>query len=172
MGAKTNILNKKFGRLKAIEEESVRTHKGSVLFKFLCDCGNISVHEASRVKRGEIISCGCSRRVDDEQKALTRVLFSDYKAGAKNRSLTFNLTIEEFTTLINKNCFYCGVEPREQFRKFKGRANGVDRIDSSIGYNLLNVRPCCKICNLAKKDLSDSEFLEWIDRLVKHNEGL
>jgi len=45
--------------------------------------------------------------------------------------------------------------------------NGIDRIDSSKGYIKDNIRPCCGICNKAKRDLSDSVFKSWIERLIE-----
>lgn len=41
----------------------------------------------------------------------------------------------------------------------------IYRIDSTKGYVLSNVRPCCKVCNRAKGTLSLKEFLNWIQDL-------
>jgi len=50
--------------------------------------------------------------------------------------------------------------------------NGIDRIDSQLGYNKENCLSCCEICNKAKRDLSLTEFVKWIDRIKNHNLSL
>ena len=42
-------------------------------------------------------------------------------------------------------------------------SSGLDRIDSSIGYESNNVVPCCKVCNRMKDVLSTDEFLAAIE---------
>jgi len=46
--------------------------------------------------------------------------------------------------------------------------NGIDRRDSSIGYELSNCYPCCKFCNYAKMSFPLQEFEQWMNRLVKY----
>jgi len=41
-------------------------------------------------------------------------------------------------------------------------------VDSSLGYVLGNVVPCCSTCNFAKRDMAYQEFLAWLDRLVAY----
>jgi hypothetical protein len=45
--------------------------------------------------------------------------------------------------------------------------NGIDRIDSKLGYVEGNVVSCCKICNSAKGDLTLAEFENWINKMIK-----
>ena len=45
--------------------------------------------------------------------------------------------------------------------------NGIDRVDSNIGYIFENCVPCCKLCNMAKKEYPVEEFKEWIAKLGK-----
>lgn len=46
--------------------------------------------------------------------------------------------------------------------------NGIDRVDSSLGYTVDNVVPCCKLCNQAKNNLSKQEFVDWVKRVYDH----
>ena len=46
--------------------------------------------------------------------------------------------------------------------------NGIDRVDSSKGYTIDNVVPCCSACNYAKHEMSVSEFKEYITRVYNH----
>lgn len=55
-----DIRNKKFGRLKAIEPTDRRyKSNGSVIWKCICECGNIAYIEESSLSNGAIKSCGC-----------------------------------------------------------------------------------------------------------------
>lgn len=45
--------------------------------------------------------------------------------------------------------------------------NGIDRIDSDLGYVDGNVKSCCFICNRAKGNLSIIDFRKWIDNIIK-----
>ena len=82
-----------------------------------------------------------------------------YQYKSKHRNLSFSLTLEEFESLINKPCHYCGesVEPR-----------GLDRVDNRIGYinngQIQNCVAACSECNFMKKDMLKHRF---IDRAVK-----
>lgn len=90
-----------------------------------------------------------------------------YKHNAKRRFLEWELTKEDFVRLINLDCYYCGAEPSEMIvgRK-KFICNGIDRIDSSRGYSLANVAPCCKYCNQMKMAMNDEEFVARCRRIV------
>ncbi len=92
--------------------------------------------------------------------AAMRRLFSNYVAGAKNRNIAFGLSLEDFRELVTKDCFYCSSPPLFIVQTAHSRLayNGVDRMDSSIGYTPGNCVTCCKPCNWMKKDMSVSEF--------------
>lgn len=47
--------------------------------------------------------------------------------------------------------------------------NGIDRKDNQLGYEILNVVSCCKICNIAKNDMKICEFLSWIEVVFRKN---
>ena len=75
-----------------------------------------------------------------------------YRYNSKMKGREFSLTKEQFKELVLKECYYCGQK--------ENPINGVDRMDSSYGYNLINSVPCCSRCNKAKMDLSVDEFLQ------------
>jgi hypothetical protein len=105
-------------------------------------------------------------------------VFNSYRARAKRSKIAFTLTKDEFLSMIQRDCQYCGIPPMmvgvspkrdnkdPAYSSFKW--NGVDRVDNSKGYILANVTPCCMLCNLAKKNLSSNQFLEWALRLSCH----
>ncbi len=91
--------------------------------------------------------------------------FVMYINQAKGRGLDFSLTENEFYKITSSNCFYCGSAPepkrvsggKKQNRTFF--ANGIDRVDSDIGYIPSNCVPCCEFCNRAKRNYTVGFFL-------------
>lgn len=53
-----NLKGKRFGRLIALEPTEKR-QAGSIIWKCLCDCGNISYVSCKTLVAGQILSCGC-----------------------------------------------------------------------------------------------------------------
>lgn len=113
-------------------------------------------------------------------------LLNRTKQNAKRRKISFSLTREEFVDLIFGNCVWCGCSPSEKYNVAVSKNgytqmkhatqritegwiyfNGIDRIDSSKGYETSNVQSCCKFCNFAKNDRTDAEFKLWIQVLSK-----
>ncbi len=97
-------------------------------------------------------------------------MYNTYVRGAKNRGLSFELTKDEFNAIITQRCFYCGSKPEQilykQGMQSKFLYNGIDRINNDIGYEIGNVIPCCRFCNMAKGRHTFSEFEKWIERLI------
>jgi len=85
--------------------------------------------------------------------------FGRYKKDAKIRSISWNLTFEEFITFWQKPCFYTG-------RSIE--TIGLDRIDNNLGYCVENVVSCCKEVNRAKADMSQQDFLAMCGSIVKN----
>ena len=73
------------------------------------------------------------------------------------RNLPFIISIEEFIPLYKAPCYYCGCS----------KAQGLDRIDSSIGYLVTNIVPCCHICNSMKMQLYVKDFLLQCNKISK-----
>ena len=55
------------------------------------------------------------------------------------------------------NCIYC-----EYLNSYV--RNGIDRLNSDIGYKMNNVVPCCYNSNRAKMDMPVDEFLNYLSR--------
>ncbi len=90
--------------------------------------------------------------------------FSVLKSEAKRRELEVSITLDQYLKIISNPCFYCG-------GPLPNGGGGLDRINSSIGYVLGNVRPCCTQCNVAKASFTELQFKEWALRLVNHWAG-
>jgi len=95
--------------------------------------------------------------------------YRHYINKAANRGLIFELTKDEFLDITSKPCHYCGVASSITVKNHACCTtdgfyvcNGVDRVDSSKGYTLDNVVPCCTQCNIAKLNKNIAEFLIWV----------
>lgn len=161
----------RYGRLLAIKPTCRREKSnGSIVWEFMCDCGNSCERSVSRVTGGQFASCGCGftgpklgRTVEE---AYFRLAFDLYKRNAAKRSLEFSLTLGEFISISKRRCEYCGGSELRKRKGYSARAVGVDRRDNDNGYSKRNCVPCCRTCNLAKRDMSYTEFNKWIKRLV------
>lgn len=69
--------------------------------------------------------------------------FSAAKFKAKARGLSWVLDYDQYAGLLAKRCEYCRCRTNDT-------GVGLDRLDSAIGYELLNVVSCCWPCNMAK----------------------
>jgi len=73
------------------------------------------------------------------------------------------LELEDFEKLTQLNCAYCGEAPAHSLDGY----NGIDRVDSSLGYTPNNSWPCCEICNRMKSDTSQEFFIEHILKIAR-----
>ncbi len=99
-------------------------------------------------------------------------MFQCYRSGARRRGLQFDLTAPQFDALIVQACHYCGAPPSATHGK-KGKrepviANGIDRLDSALGYSPANCVPCCRTCNMAKMATPYADFVAWVLRAARH----
>ncbi len=78
----------------------------------------------------------------------------------KEKGFPFCMSFYEFKALkhLDSPCHYCGLPP-----------TGLDRIDSSQGYLVENVVPCCYRCNLMKSDLTQADFIAHVRRIIANS---
>lgn len=149
-----------------------------------CECGNKKEVDAKHLISKAIRSCGCllkevarSRFLEREPiDALKRQMYLTYISSAKVRGIPMDITEDQFHEIASGDCDYCGSPPSE----FKSRlrvehapylANGIDRVDSSVGYVIGNVVPCCKNCNIAKNAMSREVFIKMCEMVTRHCAG-
>lgn len=178
-GKFVNLVGRRFGRLVVKERSPERrfTAGGSpyLTWNCLCDCGNFSEVDTASLTRGSSQSCGCLR-VEQLQwkrqrsfqlrraKRLSSVelLFRYYQRCAKGRDLVWELSLEKFSALVLADCSYCGLPAKES--KSRSGCNGIDRKDNTQGYLESNSVPCCQMCNRAKSNLEEGEFVGYLLR--------
>lgn len=101
----------------------------------------------------------------DEYKKSPHTRYQTYKRNAKHKNRNFDLSEEEFTEMTKLPCVYCG----DYSDTYNGELfNGIDRIDSSLGYSMDNCVPCCATCNRMKLDLSVDDWMNKIQQIIEH----
>lgn len=175
-----DLIGKRYGRGVVTKKVGKDKHNCFV-WELVCDCGNIYDGTTGNLNSGHIKSCGCYNRdvVKENIKKATKkitlpkghaarnMLLKSYQTNAKKRNLSFSLTDDQFFTITKQLCNYCGVSPETVYKSKSSNYiyNGIDRVNSNLGYELDNVVPCCKRCNQAKNDMTEEEFTKWISRV-------
>lgn len=130
--------------------------------KIRCVCGK---EHYTKNKLELVNPCRCC--VKDVRSEIANRSYNIYKASAKERNLSFNISPAHFDHLIKSNCFYCYAEPRMYSENIE--RVGIDRLNNSIGYEPENVISCCEDCNMKK---GTSSILEFIDKIKIINERM
>lgn len=176
---KSDMIGKKFNKL--LIEEFAYVKQGNSYWKCLCDCGKEVIVPRHALKSNNTTSCGCAKIYNNKKGEIgLKRLYSQYKSQAVKNDREFNISIEEFKRLTSSTCTYCGSSPvsvimirvnkNKEVQEFsKYLYNGLDRVDSSKDYNLDNVVPCCKWCNIAKRDRSVEDFLNHISNIYQYS---
>jgi hypothetical protein len=118
--------------------------------------------------KGACRSCACAK-----PDAPMNAWIHRYRVNARNKGRKFELTREEFESLVSSPCHYCGEPPslRNVSTATKVPLNGIDRLDSSGGYLPENVVTCCSICNNMKGTMSYADFIDRCSRISGYNNG-
>lgn len=189
-----NLIGQTFNRLTVIEKAERTNNPTKWICK--CACGNTVVVYGHFLKNGSTKSCGCIKlkhlKIDYKNNIIYKpekgeeglnFLFKKYQTRAKRKDLPFELTIEEFKKLTSSTCFYGGETPSNRIARssvskkpVKLEAikyseyiyNGVDRLNSNIGYTINNCVPCCYKCNIMKNDMTLDEFEKQIINIFYH----
>jgi hypothetical protein len=172
----------------------VPTRYRQIKWSCKCDCGKEVSVVAASLTSGSTKSCGCLRLSVSAARFRDRIVHPDYEPNRKKAMVRqvskrllcisrkrkdSNLTLQDIEVLVLDKCFYCGASGRNKCRDKNGSKqlpavvleyNGIDRIDSNRGYTKENSVTCCYRCNLAKNDMSQSEFFDLISAI--HNKHL
>lgn len=153
------------------------------MWEALCDCGKHTLISTSNFTHGGTISCGCYHNKLIKQGANTKpygeATFNSKYLAYKQRAIkhkkqiSFTLNKEQFRALITAPCHYCGVIGSSTYKSKPNAngnfpSNGIDRIDSNLGYTIDNCVSACGICNKMKNDLSYDQFMAHIKRVFSY----
>jgi hypothetical protein len=162
--------------------EFVRSDKKRKLY-YKCQCKNCG--SILTVRKDVIVAataCHCAKCVGNSKKPTTEVAYNvsrgNYKRAAIFRGLSWDLSPEEFKDIVSKPCHYCGAEPvqKNHLKRYMRvetpvYLNGVDRVNSKLGYSVDNCVPCCEKCNRMKLDYSKEDFLSHIEKIYKFHKS-
>lgn len=182
---KSNLIGQTFTKLTVIEQSDCAECKRWVC---RCSCENEIFVKTARLINKHTQSCGClmyDKREFDQSKrkrnyhpqefSARRIWYRRYNDPENGDYLSF----EDFLTLSQQDCFYCGAPPGnyqnlflndEKASKFAKEVggftySGLDRVDNSLPHTKENCVACCKTCNYAKRDRSLGDFYQWIYNL-------
>lgn len=184
-----DLTGKTFGRIEVLEYVGIEDHKAQ--WRCRCSCGNEFITKGIYLTTGDTQSCGCLLKEKERENGKTigkrnlsnfvdtvrqssgesakKHLYYLYKYRAEKKGINFELTLEQFSEITKKSCFYCGAEPSQEkvYKKAYGTYvyNGIDRRDNNLGYTAKNSVPCCKHCNTAKMTMTEDEFADWVHRV-------
>jgi len=176
-----DLNGRQYGKLVVVKESGRDSH-GNVTWLCRCECGTEKVVGGDALRSSGTRSCGCAtqkfrREAYAQKRKLTgsrgtgfRQLINYYKHDARRRGFRWGLSEDQFAELTQKNCQYCGAHPTQVCRPDMTPwvYNGVDRVDSTLGYEPGNTVPCCKTCNEMKLDRTVTEFLTHVQAIVTH----
>jgi len=91
-----------------------------------------------------------------------KIHYSNYIRSANDKNLEFGLSPDEFDEIVKANCYYCGIIQERGF-------NGIDRMNSCVGYVADNCVNACSMCNYMKASLSVDAFLGRVEHILTHN---
>lgn len=180
-GPREDLSGQRFGRLTVVKPTETRI-ESQVAWECLCECGTKHLARSSALKSGGTQSCGCLQKerqreavaLPEGESEFNRVIRT-YKYGAKKRKIEFSLSKKEMRILTKDNCFYCGAAPFSISSNENSNGdyiyNGIDRVDASLGYRLDNVVTSCKHCNVAKRDMSQGSFAEFVCMAHEYQSG-
>jgi 5-methylcytosine-specific restriction endonuclease McrA len=160
----------KYGKLTVLYLDGI--YKSGTKWVLQCECGKTVIRLASNFKKKQHRhSCGCEPTNPGKKDAGLRRMYADYKTSAQKRGYAFDISLKTFKLLIFQKCNYCNAEPSDRYSGWIAhnfKANGIDRVNNSVGYSKDNCVTCCSNCNRAKGKMSEKEFLDWV-KLVFYN---
>ena len=165
----SDLIGKQIGELFVIRRaEEVETNQGT-MWECKCSCGNTKIIRGSSLTTKNATSCGCKwRRASYEE--ISGSYWWGLKRNAQKRKFAFEVTQQEMWELFLKQNRQCALSDAEiGFGKGlnrNGQTASLDRIDSSKGYVIGNVRWVHKTVNQMKWDLSDESFFQWVHRVA------
>lgn len=85
--------------------------------------------------------------------------YNIYKRSADQRNIEFCLSYPLYESIVSSPCVYCNEVQERGF-------NGIDRVDSTVGYVESNCQSCCQMCNYMKGCCSVDYFLKKIEHIL------
>lgn len=172
----------KFGQLLVIKRSKNYTKTRGALWECVCDCGSIVEIASNCLTSGNNITCGNKSKHYNTQfdcknyrfGELPAVHLNTIKQNAIKRNIKFDVTGEYLWDLFvkqNKKCAISNIDlaftPHRNSHKFRYMTTAsLDRINSSQGYIIDNVRWVHKDINKMINNYGDNKFIDYCIRSV------
>lgn len=179
-----DITGQKFGQLSVIKRLPEYTKTRGAMWECQCECGNTVKLASNCLTSGNNVTCGDKSKHYGTQLDTHNVRFGEIpavhltsiKQNATKRNLEFNVTGEYLWELFlkqEKKCAISNIElvftPHRNSHKFRYLTTAsLDRIDSSKGYVIGNVRWVHKDINKMLSNYGDTKFIDYCLRCVNH----
>lgn len=189
---RANYIGRQFGEILVVSNSvpSNGTNRGGI-WNCKCSCG--VEFELIGYKLHSRKSCGhlaaeTSKATGAKNRRPERVTITNqyrqHRENATSRGFSY-LPKEDWYEIVKKPCYYCGdIDIRnavtaphykkrcysltEEIKKtYAVEINGIDRLNSNIGYKKENVVPCCAMCNRMKMEYNINDFLSKIKLIYK-----
>jgi hypothetical protein len=165
-----DLTGRRFGKL--VVKKLIGTKNSARHWLCECDCGGTTQTRGYSLTSGRIGACACGRREKFKIKRQYETgldpawyrAYSRFIHCADVRHHDNEISGEVFKEMCLISCWYCGGFS-------ESGVNGIDRINSDLGYLKNNVRSCCKRCNYAKNNMTEQEFGDWVKRIYAHMFG-
>jgi hypothetical protein len=117
--------------------------------------------EAEKSKKWREANPEKVKQINKESSENINYHYKNYRLSAETRRLEFPLTKDEFILIVSLPCYYCGIIQPKGF-------NGIDRLDSTIGYSLDNCKSCCEMCNMMKGTTGQNVFIQRVEHILTY----
>ena len=129
-------------------------NQGNITHKLCPNCGELKSVDNFQINPRNID--GYSEYCHDCINYSLKRRYSRYVRRAKNANMEFNLSMQEFDMITSQPCTYCG----RYSVIYQGIGiNGIDRVDSSLGYVTENIVSCCAMCNKMKLNYKKEDWI-------------
>lgn len=140
--------------------EETELNMPSMADKACSRCGSVTNGFNRNKKSRDGLASHC-KSCQGEQDRKPESRFSQQRGSNRRRGIPWELTLEEYKTLVIRPCEYCELE-------LNPTGSGLDRMEAAKGYVTGNVVPCCATCNMFKaRALTYEEMKEEIGPAVR-----
>ena len=119
-------------------------------------------HNAETIKKWRDSHPEKVQEINEQKNKNMNYSYTNYKYSASLKQLMFEISQEDFILLVKSPCNYCGIIQEKGF-------NGIDRLNSSVGYVKNNCVSCCAMCNYMKGCLNKDIFIQRTEHIATYN---
>lgn len=162
-----------FGKLIVLKRDFSR--KKRTYFICQCSCRKKLSVWAADLKNGHTTTCGAAKHFLQSDSPswkgcgeLSGHFVAHIKCHARNRKIKFNVSIQYLWKLFQKQKRKCNLSGVPISLDKTNRTASLDRIDNKKDYIVGNVQWVHKDINLMKRTLTESQFIDFCQKVVSY----